>query len=467
MTRGRVGAWFAFATTLGVTSGGAPVASSGPSGILSGVRILIATRGFAHPGGSETYALTVAEQFERLGHEVVIVGAELGPFAEFARERGLEVRGSLDGLEPWPDAALVQDSIVAYELAERLPTTPQLFRAPSDLHDMSLPPGLPGMVSDVVVCSDRVGRRIAALSSRPAVHRLRQPVDTERFMPAGVPATSPRRAVLLGNYLRSDRLRMVRDAFERLGVSIHRLGALGELDFLPERAIWDADIVVAKGRAALEGMACGRPVLVYDEFGGDGWVTPDRYPAMEADNFAGLSGPPIADRDQLVEELSRYDRQMGVANRELVLTHHGARAHAQRLCELLEGVDPPRRVEGAPLRELSRLVGLQWRAEMRAVNFEAAGRRLSEQAARAGQDAAQATGELAETRRRADALQAEADLAHGARDEAERERIRLADELARTRDELDRLAQIMRTRRVRSGLFVGRVSDSVLRRAVR
>jgi hypothetical protein len=34
------------------------------------VRILIATRGFARPGGSETYGLTVAEQFERLGHEV-------------------------------------------------------------------------------------------------------------------------------------------------------------------------------------------------------------------------------------------------------------------------------------------------------------------------------------------------------------------------------------------------------------
>jgi hypothetical protein len=428
------------------------------------VKILIATRGFAHPGGSETYALTVAEQFERLGHEVVIVADELGPFAEFARERSLEVRAGLDGLAGWPDAALVQDSVLAYRLAERLPDTPQLFRAASDLHDMSLPPGLPGVVRDVAVCSDRVGRRIAALSLPMTVHRLRQPVDTERFMPAGVPATTPRRAVLLGNYLRSDRLRMVRDALEHLDVSIQRTGMLGDPEFLPERAIWEADIVVAKGRAALEGMACGRPVLIFDEFGGDGWVTPDRYPAMEADNFAGLSGPPIASREQLADELARYDRQMGLANRELVLAHHGARAHAQQLCQLLEGVDPPRRVEGAPLRELSRLIGLQWRAEMRAVNFEAAGRRLSEQAARAGQAAAEATRELEASRRQGAALATEADLARRARDDTERERARLADELVRTRDELHRVTTIMDTRRVRGGLFLGRVSDSVLRR---
>ena len=52
-------------------------------------------------------------------------------------------------------------------------------------------------------------------------------------------------------------------------------------------ALENADIVVGKSRAALDAMACGRAVYLYDMFGGDGWVTPDTYAAMEADQFAG------------------------------------------------------------------------------------------------------------------------------------------------------------------------------------
>jgi hypothetical protein len=435
------------------------------------VRILIATRGFAHPGGSETYVLTVAEQFERLGHEVVIVTDEVGPFSAFAEDRGLVVRSSLDGLERWGDAAIVQDSILSYRLAELLPDTPQLFRAPSELHDMQLPPGLPGVVCDVVVCSDRVGDRIAALSIRPTVHRLRHPIDTERFMPAGVPRPAPRRAVLLGNYLRGERLEIVQGALEHAGVSVVQVGVLGETNLSPERAIWDADIVVAKGRAALEGMACGRPVFVFDQFGGDGWVTADRYPAMEADNFAGLSGPPIAGRERLIEELSHYDPQMGLVNRELVIANHGARAHSHRLCELLEHVDPPVRSDGAPLRELARLVDMQWRTEMRAVGFEDASRRasehatrVSEHATRVNEHATRVADELEAVRRHASAVEADAEAVRQGRDRAEDERDRLADELGRAHEELRRAGAVLDTRRVRGGLLVGRVADAVRRR---
>jgi hypothetical protein len=367
------------------------------------------------------------------------------------------VTSSLNGLERWCDAAIVQDSILSYRLADQLPGTPQLFRGASDLYDMSLPPGLPGVVHDVVVCSDRVGRRIAALSTRPTVHRLRQPIDTERFMPAGVPGAVPRRAVLLGNYLRGERLEMVTSALDWVGVSFEQVGLQGVTDPSPERAIWESDIVIAKGRAALEGMACGRPVLVFDQFGGDGWVTADRYPVMEADNFAGLSGPPVASPERLIDELSHYDPRMGLLNRELVVANHGARAHTQRLCELLERVDPPARLDGAPLRELSRLVDLQWRAEARAAGFEDASRGAHAHAARVSEHAARVAGELEAVRRHASAVEAEAEAVRQACDRAERERDRLADELRRA-------DTILHTRRVRGGLLAGRVADAMRRR---
>lgn len=49
--------------------------------------------------------------------------------------------------------------------------------------------------------------------------------------------------------------------------------------------------MIGLGRSALEGIAAGRPVIVHGVPGADGWVTPERYPAMESDGFAGLARP--------------------------------------------------------------------------------------------------------------------------------------------------------------------------------
>jgi hypothetical protein len=181
----------------------------------------------------------------------------------------------------------------------------------------------------------------------------------------------------------------------------------------------------------LEGMACGKAVFVYDQFGGDGWVTAERYPAMEADNFAGQSRPPIATPAQLEDELERYSAPMGTVNRELAVTFHGARAHAHDLCALLEHVDAPADLSEAPLRELSRLVRLQWLTEQRALGFEEASRR--------------AHAELDALRRRHEELAAHnRALAH----------------------ELERFRALSRTRRVRLGLRLGEVADTA-RRTIR
>jgi len=414
------------------------------------MRITLATHGFASPGGSQTYVQTVAEQLQRLGHEVLIFTAQLGAMSDFARDRGLEVSSDPEALDRRCDAVLVQDSIMAYELAERLPETPQLFRAASDLYDLQLPPALPGVVDAVVVCSERVRRRVRHLAMRHAIHRLRQPIDTERFVPAGDPAASPRRAVLLGNYLGGKRLDLVREALGRRGVRCERVGAKSESTCAPEQAIWSADIVVAKGRAALEGMACGKAVFVFDHFGGDGWVTPERYSAMEADNFAGHSGRPISTPELLDDELDRYSPGMGTVNRELTTAYHGARTHTAELCALLRDADAPAELDGAPLRELARLVRLQWLAEVRALNLEERSRRASGDAERARAELARARLEHADE---LDELSAR----------LERERVDHATEVSALDAELDCLRALTQTRRVRLGVRLGAIADSARR----
>lgn len=334
------------------------------------MELVLGTHGFAGPGGSETYLLTLAEQLQRLGHGVTIFAIETGAMSEFAGSRGIRVAAGTRTLPAHCDALVVQDGAVAYRLAELYPSTPQVFRAASDLHDLQLPPNLPDMTAVVVALSERVAARIRALAIGHELVRLRQPVDTERFAAGPALPVRPRRALLLGNHLRGVRREMLIDALEARGIEWTQLGTTGTADTEPERAIWDADMVVAKGRAAIEGMACARAVYVYDQYGSDGWVTAERYAAMEADNFAGQSSSMPMDRAALGRDLDAYDADMGTFNRELATRHHGARRHAQQLGEILARLGPRAQVIDAPLRELARLVRLQWQTELRALGSE-------------------------------------------------------------------------------------------------
>lgn len=331
------------------------------------MEIVLATHGLVGIGGSETYLLTVAEQLQRLGHGVTVHALEGGAMSEFMAGRGLPVAIGERGLPDACDAILVQDAAMAYGLAERWPDTPQVFRAPSPLYDFQFPPQLPGVVAVVVVCSDRMARHVEALAGEREILRLRHPVDTQRLSPRGEIRERPRRAVLLGNYISGRRRELIVDAWGDAGVECETVGLHGAATPEPAGAIAAADIVVGKARAILDAMACGRAAYVLDFAGGDGWVTEERYAAMEADNFAGQATDWSLDRERLVADLADYRPAMGQVNRDLVLAHHSARDHASELVALFRRLSPQPERAGGPLRELARLVRLQWATEQDAI----------------------------------------------------------------------------------------------------
>jgi len=327
------------------------------------MRIVLATHAFDGVGGSETYLLTVAEQLQRLGHGVTIYAVALGKMAELARARAIDIVAELDDLSDHCDVVIAQDGGVSYELADRWPQTPQLFVCHSGFFDLQLPPLVPGVVGAVVVLSDRVERRIRALDVPHRIVRLRQPIDTERLVPRAGARKRPIRALLLGNYLRGDARRALVEAWAAAGVEVVQVGVPTNTTLHPEQDIAQADIVVGKGRAILDAMSCGRAAYVYDAFGTDGWVTPEVYPLMEADAFAGQALPRVVDSDQLRRELDDYRPLMGQVNRELIMNHHQARTHAEQLVDLSRELVPAASPNTTARRELARMIRLKWRAE--------------------------------------------------------------------------------------------------------
>lgn len=338
------------------------------------MKLLLATQSLANAGGSETYLLTVALALERLGHEVGIFTLEPGEMSELAGRSGLQVATSEEQLDSGYDAIVVQDGVTSYALAERFPSVGQLFVAHTADYALQYPPQVTGAVGAIVALNDRVARRLEALAHCPQLIRLRQPIDIRRFTPVGRLPSRPASLTVLSNYLQGERLEIVRQAARDLGMSFAVVGVSegGEPTLSPEEHLYRSDVVLGCGRSALEAMACGRAVYVFGHVGADGWVTPETYPALEREGFAGLGSNSVADADALRTDLADYEAAMGVANQSLAVRHHDSGEHAVQLVAALRRLTPenqPAAADGS-LREMSRLVRLEWQTERRALTFE-------------------------------------------------------------------------------------------------
>ncbi|HVE68403.1 MAG TPA: hypothetical protein VNB64_07465 [Solirubrobacteraceae bacterium] len=329
------------------------------------MRLILGTHHLIAPAGADTYLITVAEQLLRLGHDVTVHALDQGPMADRARERGIVVTGADTELPLEVDGAIVHDEVVALKLAARYPHVPRVFVCHSDRFGIDTPPQVPGMVAAVVAMSDRVARYVEGMAVVPEIVRLRQPIDLERFRPAGSARAQARRLVAIGNYLDGERRTALSEVADELGLECRFFGAGDQRTDAPEVEMAAADIVVGKSRVMIEAMACGRAAYLYDYFGADGWVTPESYPAMEADAFWGEATDEPADRARLRRELAAYRPEMGMLNRDLAVLHHSVRDHAGALIDLLDRLRGDRaavRVD-APLATMAVMAQRAWLAE--------------------------------------------------------------------------------------------------------
>lgn len=334
------------------------------------MRIVISHESFESFAGTETYMLTVAQQLEWLGHDAVIYAHRTGPMADFARSQGVRATESVAELPETCDAVLAQDAGSAFELAARYPSAMCVFVAHSRGYALQIPPQLDGVCQAIVVLNERVRRFVEHLSFHAPVVRLHQPIDLGRFGPLGRDPAEPRSALVLGNWVHRTQARLIEDACRQLGWDVSWAGSQTETTTRPEHAIADADLVIGLGRCVLEAMAGRRAAFVYGVAGGDGWVTPGNYSALEADGFSGQVSGVLRDRDTLVSQLREWNADMGHDNRALASANHGALNHAIELIELVREVAVPDRGPQLHAEEFARLVRLEWQAQARFAGAE-------------------------------------------------------------------------------------------------
>jgi hypothetical protein len=342
------------------------------------VKLIVATYKLSRAGGSETYAVTIAEHLARLGHSVTLYARELGDMAELARERALHVCATAEELPSEADGVIAGvDRSLALELVARYPKATRLFVVHSS-EDVYLPPPVPNAFAATIVLNDLHAARAAACPCTGEVVRLRQPVDLKRFDPRGRVGERPARVLLLGNYHSrpDERAGMLRQAWAGAGLTWREAGGAKQALDIPSE-IAQVDVVVGFGRSALEAMACGRLAYIHDQAGSEGWVTPQSYSRIEAGGFAvaGVRLPP--DIQQLRADLDAYQAEWGLAGRDIVRVHHDARDHAAALVSLLERLAPGRPcAEPSTLRALQQLAESQLRSELMAEYYRTEAKQL-------------------------------------------------------------------------------------------
>ena len=81
--------------------------------------------------------------------------------------------------------------------------------------------------------------------------------------------------------------------------------------------IQESDFVIGYGRGVYEGMAGGRPVLVYGEHGCDGWINEHNFPIYLQSNCSGFYTECQYDNEGLIDLILKYDYRQGKVNRRL------------------------------------------------------------------------------------------------------------------------------------------------------
>jgi glycosyltransferase involved in cell wall biosynthesis len=285
-----------------------------------------------YPGGSETYTHALVQGLLGAGHRVTVLSPILGDVARRVRGLGAETVDELRKVPGHPDVLHCQHNVMALAARAWFRGAPLVYHSHGTVPLPEQPPSLDLNIQRYVAVSELVRRHLAGRGVPAGVIRVvENPVDVRRFAPMSELGARPRRALVLSSVIDRATLGVIEEACARSGIALDVVG-------LDRGRVWDveghmgrADIVFSLGRGAIEAMACGRAVFVYDVHGADGWVTPDTVDDIASCTFSGKRYRRRLTAEQLVEELDRYDPEMGRANRRIAEDRYSLEQHVPRI----------------------------------------------------------------------------------------------------------------------------------------
>ena len=218
--------------------------------------------------GAELFVRDAALALQARGHSVTVYAPIWGDMADELRAACVACVSDLQRVAHAPDLIVgnTRDETVAC-LAHFLGVP-----AMSICHDRTAPHGQPPLFSRIrqhVAVDDNCAERLSLEHgiARAAIAIVGNGVDLQRFRPRSALPAQPARAAIFSNYAtESEETRTIRAACAAAGMALDVIGAgTGQQAKSPERVLGQYDLVFAKARAAMEAMAVGCAVVLYNE----------------------------------------------------------------------------------------------------------------------------------------------------------------------------------------------------------
>lgn len=293
------------------------------------MRILMTNHHLWQPGGSETWTQTVAKELSRRGHQVEILPALPGLFAE---EMPCPVVTEPTGRY---DLALVnQNSGMprAAGMADRV-----IMTCHGIYPELEQP--VPGAHRYVAV-SEEVQQHLQSLGYRSDV--ILNPIDCDRFAPLRPLHDRLRRVLALCHGEQA--MSLVQNACVQLDAEF--LAIRGARSYSTPELMNEVDLVVGLGRTAAEAMACGRAVLVLDSRDYspalmDGIVDESTVSEFAKSNFSGRTRRIEPTEETVLEALAAFSPDDGAKNRAFAVKELEVSHQVDRYLALADSIVPP------------------------------------------------------------------------------------------------------------------------------
>lgn len=304
------------------------------------MRVLITMRRWNDLTGAELYVKDLALELQRQGHFTAVYTSSMGRIAEELQSCGIPVTDSLHSLDFQPDVIHGHHRYETLLALQRFRSTPGIFVCHHHdywVDDAPLHSRILRFCGVSRLCLETLLRSGAPSDRVLQVYNF---VDMQRFKRRSHLPAKARRALVFSNYASEDTfLPAVEEACRQTGLELTVLGTgVGRPAVRPEDLLAEYDIIFAKAKAAMEGIAVGAAVILCD-FGGVGpMVTTEKIPDLRKLNFGfeALTAPHTV--EVISSRIREYDAEEATKASDLFRSTAGLDAAARDTVQIYKEV---------------------------------------------------------------------------------------------------------------------------------
>lgn len=265
--------------------------------------------------GVPTYTRTLYKELKKRGHKVQVFSPMLGSLAA-----SMYTCTDLMCADK-PDVIIGQHRDCVATIKDTFPLVPIIFSAHGVEPAGEQPPDKE-MNWYTAINEETLGNLVSKGIYPNRTTIIRDFVDMGLFYPMVPVGVKLKKVLFISNRKKWKTHAIINKACEILGLDFKAVGSPYGRAHSVEKDINDADLVIGSGRAILEAMSCGRPVISFDKGVGDGYLKRDTYLDSRTHNFCGELCKYHFTVDDLINEISKYDCVDGEINREIILQEH-------------------------------------------------------------------------------------------------------------------------------------------------